>query len=346
MLLKKRIIVSVIGLGIVGMCVFMWLSLEKTQAVKKVYKTTPSPEHPRSVSPEHPRSANTTVGTEKLKAENTPPPFDHVSYLAKLKAFVEKDPIEGTVNFIKYLESPEGQAFLSSNPTRQEFEAVHERYYRQAPITREWFLKRRYRRELQGRPLDEIEQEIKDYISERILAEGYHLRKATVIEVIDLMEETYDNTPIGTFLSKKYADNRSLSSKWFLNTLKSLIRAEYENVQSHLHVGESPTADAPPEPVATKRDEPTDAGTPLEPARVPDSEKPTVSSRLPGPQPTASGVSMFLSKQQQQEILITSSRERWGGERLGKTMAILREYGNKEGLRPPPRIRPRSRRPR
>ena len=71
------------------------------------------------------------VKTELLREKER---AEHASYIAELKAFIKDAPIQGTVNFIKYLESPEGQAFLSSNPTRQELDALHGRYYRRAVI--------------------------------------------------------------------------------------------------------------------------------------------------------------------------------------------------------------------
>lgn len=335
MRLKSRNSLILIGsvLTLMGVGVFLWMSDQQKPEVKKVYKVVaPAPRvapPPIDPAPDHPR----------LQRE---------VFIRGLKAEFKNDPrIE---KFIAFLESEAGEEFLSRNPSLEEINAKRESFLPKTKrlLTREQMKAQWYADMLPaGKTMEEIEQDMLNYISEVIQEKGFHLEDPTDgwnrFEVMDIVT---DHPQIFPFLSKKFQDNSWVGVRWLSQRVDELLVREHEKALNPNNTASTEPQGLPSEVAAPMKKtefteaESTDFNAPeslkdfsaSETATAPDAEitETSTEKNLLHQQPT-----MRLDPEMplKTQVVIALRRQKLPPKQHYAAMTTLIQYGPEEGLR-------------
>ena len=223
MLKKCSIIIIPFLFILLSAGVFIWYSRQKPEVVKKVYKTT-IPQAPTPAVP-----------------VTTHPRLDPEHFITGLKEIFPND--KRLETFINFLESEDGQAFLRQNPSLAEINEKRQSFLPQSPLTREQMKAHWYADKLPaGKTLEEIEQDMLNYISEVIRENGFHLEDPTdPWHRTEVLVTVTEHPQIFPFLSKKFNDNPWVGAKWLIKTINSVMVSEYEKARIGNDVTSIPT---------------------------------------------------------------------------------------------------------
>ena len=330
-MLKPRSIIMIPFLFIlISAGVFIWYSRQKPDDVKKVYKVTTSEAPTPAVS-----AAPAVPGT-------THPGLDSERFIAGLNAIFPDD--KRLEAFIAFLKSEEGQTFLSRNPSLAEINEKRQSFLPQSPLTREQMKARWYADMLPaGKPMEEIEQDMLNYISEVIREKGFHLKDPTdprnISEVLSIVT---DHPQIFPFLSRKFNDTPWVGAKWLIATINSRMVSEYEQAISVNAITSPPTDFTPStatESVITP--EPTDPSVPnalkdpseLDSVTAIDSETENRNPLAEQSTPEHSPVNQLSHLPVKTQIVIALRRQKLPPKRFYAALRILDTYGPKESIR-------------
>lgn len=329
MRLKSRNTLILIGsvLILMSVGVFLWISSQQKPEVKMVYKVVaPEPRDaspPIEPSPDHPR----------LQTE---------SFIRGLRAEFKNDPwIE---NFIAFLESEEGEKFLNRNPSLEEINAKRESFLPKTKrrMTREQMKAQWYADMLPAdKTMQEIEQDMLNYISEVIREKGFHLEDPkdgwNRFEVFDIVT---DHPQIFPFLSKKFQDNSWAGVRWLRQKVDELLVSEHEKALSPNNTASTETQGALSEGAASPRKaDSTDVNVPeslkdisaSKSSTAPDAEITETLTEQPRPQQQTMRLDPQIPLEKQ--VVIALSRQKLQPKRRNAAMRFLIQYGPEEGLR-------------
>ena len=318
--LKIRSIIIPFLFILISAGVFIWYSRQKTDEVKKIYKvTTPQAPMPAVPVTRHPQ-------------------FDSEGFITRLKEDFPDD--KGLETFISFLESEDGQAFLSQNPSLAEMNEKRQSFLPQSPLTREQMKARWYADMLPAdKTMQEIEQDMLNHISEVIRANGFHLEDPTdpwhSTEVLVIVTK---HPQIFPFLSKKFNDTPGAGAKWLIKTIDSVMVSEYEKAVGSNEITSIPTD------VATSKEtesaitaEPTDASVPntledlseLDPVTKNDSNTANRNPLAEQSTPERPPLNQLSKLPIKTQIVITLRDQKLPPERFFNVLSTLEKYGPK-----------------
>lgn len=313
-------------LAVLGTGIFMWLSSSKTATVRKIYSAAPAPAQKEGI--------------------------DAAQFLSTLREELADDTRPETQQYLAFLASEEGQAFLKSSPTLAEINEVMERYIPPTDLRLqridEW-----YRLYFPSGTLEESEQEILSLIQQCIQAKGYLLSELRDAHYIfEVKSELHQDERLAPFLYKKFDGDVWRAAKWFNATVTRHFASEADRRMHELNAGADAAQPAPAnvtvhvdvdnyhKPVSVlPRDDVKAFVDFIDATPVTDVANPEPLL----PQTTVSPLEMPLwdfSKAVMSELVDISAREQWTPERFEKAReffkyatAPLDRYGEAEGLR-------------
>lgn len=323
------VVIGGLLLAVLGTGLFMWLSPSKTASVRKIYSAAPAPAEKEGI--------------------------DAAQFLSTLREELADDTRPETQQYLAFLASEEGQAFLKSSPTLAEINEVMERYIPPTDLRLqridEW-----YRLYFPTGTLEESEQEILALIQQGIQAKGYLLTELRDAHYIfEVKSELHQDERLAPFLYKKFDGDVWRAAKWFNATVTRHFASEADRRMRELNARGDAAQPAPanvtvpvsvdsvdiyrkPASVLPRDDVKAfvdfiDAT----PARDVASPEPLL------PQTTVSPLEMPLwdfTKAVMSELVDISAREQWTPERFEKAREFFRyatapldQYGEEEGLR-------------
>lgn len=325
--MKKRSILIIPFLFIlISACVFIWYSRQKNDEVTKIYKVA-TPQAPMPAVPVAPVT--------------THPQLDPERFITGLKEVFPDD--KRLETFMTFLKSEDGQAFLRQSPSLAEMNEKFRSFLPQSPLTREQMKARWYADMLPaGKTMQEIEQDMLNYISKVIRENGFHLEDPTdpwhSAEVLVIVA---DHPQIFPFLSKKFKDKPGESAKWLVKTIDSVMVSEYEKAVRGNDVTPTPTD------VATSKAtesaitaEPTDASVPntleelseLDPVTENDSNTANRNPLAEQSTPQRPPLNQLSKLPIKTQIVITLRRQKLPPERFFTALRALETYGPKEAV--------------
>lgn len=323
-MLKTRSIIIIPFLFIlISAGVFIWNSRQKPEAVKKVYKVT---------TPQAPPPAVPVTTHQGLDPER---------FITGLKEVSPDD--KRLEKFITFLKSEEGQAFLRQNPSLAEINEKRQSFLPQSPLTREQMKARWYADMLPAdKTLEEIEQDMLNYISEVIRDNGFHLEDPTDpwnnSEVLGIVT---DHPQIFPFLSKKFNDTPGAGAKWLTKTIDSLMVSEYEkagidndvtSISTDVATSKETESAMSPEPTDTSIPNALEDLSELAPGTASDNDtenKNPLAEQSTPEQPPLNQLSKLPIKTQ---IVITLRHQKLPPERFFNALKALETYGPIEAV--------------
>lgn len=320
------VVIGGLMLVVLGTSLFMWLSPSKTAAVRKVYSAATVPAQKEGI--------------------------DAAQFLSTLREELAEDTRPETQQYLAFLASEEGKAFLKSSPTLAEINEVMERYIPPTDL-RLQRIDQWYRLYFPNGTLEESEQEILALIQQRIKAKGYLLSELRDAHYIfEVKSELHQDERLAPFLYKKFDGDAWRAAKWFNATVTRHFASE-----AALRMREPNARGDAAQPAPANVPGPVNVDTYRKPASVLPRDdvkafvdfidatpaRDVVSPEPLLPQTTVSPLEMPLwdfSKAVMSELVDISAREQWTPERFEKAMDIFRyatapldRYGEEEGLR-------------
>lgn len=334
MRLKSRNTLILIGsmLTLIGIGVFLWISDQQKPGVKKVYKVVaPAP----------------LVASPPIEPAPDHPYLHREAFIRGLKAEFKNDPrIE---KFIAFLESEAGEEFLSRNPSLEEINTKRESFLPKTKrrLTREQMKAQWYADMLPaGKSMEEIEQDMLNYISEVIREKGFHLEDPTDgwhrFEVFDIVT---DHPQIFPFLSKKFQDNSWAGVRWLSQRVDELLVREHEKALSSNNTASTEPQGDPSETTAAVRKTgfteavATDINIPEPLKEIPASETATATdaetTETLTKQPLPQQPTMWLDPKMplEQRTVIALNSLKLPPKQHHAAMRVLMQYEPEEGLR-------------